>query len=70
MGFFIHNCILGMTTHHWRPQYRARDTGIAFFMVAVSYAIVGGGYYAAYPNSKEQIADVSADFFVYIPKKK
>ncbi|OQV19731.1 Sodium-coupled neutral amino acid transporter 9-like protein [Hypsibius exemplaris] len=57
MGFFIHNCILGMTVHHSRPQYKARDTGIAFLMTAISYAIVGGGYYAAFPNSKDLIAD-------------
>ena len=48
-----------MTVHHNRPQHKARDTGIAFLMTAISYAIVGGGYYAAFPHSKNLIADVS-----------
>ena len=64
MGFFIHNCILGMTVHHNRPQYKARDTGIAFLMTAISYAIVGGGYYAAFPHSKNLIADVSKNWVI------
>ncbi|XP_055343450.1 sodium-coupled neutral amino acid transporter 9 homolog isoform X1 [Paramacrobiotus metropolitanus] len=57
MGFFIHNCILGMTTHHANPQHRKRDTGIAFLMAAVCYAFVGGCYYAAFPVDKHLIAD-------------
>ncbi|GAV00073.1 hypothetical protein RvY_10974 [Ramazzottius varieornatus] len=57
MGFFIHNCILSMTAHHQQPQKKTRDTAIAFLMVAVSYMIVGGGFYAAFPDDKKTIAD-------------
>ncbi|XP_055329072.1 neutral amino acid transporter 9-like isoform X2 [Paramacrobiotus metropolitanus] len=56
-GFLIHNVIVSVTAYHNQPRKRARDTGIAVVLAAVTYAVLGILLYLSHPGPKEGIYD-------------
>ena len=56
VSYFIHNCILPILKNN-NPKNNTRDLGIAFSLVALSYASIGGITYLAYHRT-----DIPQDF--------
>eukprot|EP00116_Pleurobrachia_bachei_P008472 sb/3468734/ len=58
LSFFIHNAIVALIRNNENPKNNARDTSLAFLMVALTYGLVGGLFLITYPLHKSCIADV------------
>jgi len=57
LSMFIHNCILSIMRNQKHPENNARDLGIAYILVTMTYLFVGAVFYAAFPLTKSCIAD-------------
>ncbi|GAB6028939.1 hypothetical protein CHUAL_004734 [Chamberlinius hualienensis] len=57
LSLFIHNCILSIMRNQKNPKNNARDLGIAYVLVTMTYLFVGLVFYAAFPLAKSCIAD-------------
>lgn len=61
LAYFIHNCILSIMRNQEKPQNNARDLSIAFFLVALTYIIVGLLFFISFPREKSCIQEVLLD---------
>lgn len=57
LAYFIHNCIIAIVQNQEKPENNARDLGIAFFLVCITYLIIGVGLYITFPDKKSCICD-------------
>lgn len=59
MSFFIHNIIITIMQNNCDQSKNGRDLSFAYFLVMLTYIIVGVVFYICFPLSKSCIEDVS-----------
>lgn len=61
LAYFIHNCILSIMRNQENPKNNARDLSIAYFLVALTYIVVGLLFFISFPKEKSCIQEVLLD---------
>ncbi|XP_027049138.1 sodium-coupled neutral amino acid transporter 9 homolog isoform X4 [Pocillopora damicornis] len=61
LAYFIHNCILSIMRNQENPKNNARDLSIAYFLVALTYIVVGLLFFISFPREKSCIQEVLLD---------
>jgi len=61
LAYFIHNCILSIMRNQEKPKNNARDLSIAYFLVALTYIVVGFLFFISFPRDKSCIQQVLLD---------
>ncbi|KAL5250099.1 hypothetical protein ACHWQZ_G015982 [Mnemiopsis leidyi] len=60
LSFFIHNAVVALVRNNRNPKNNKRDVGIAFFMVALTYGLVGFLFLLTFPLAKTCISTVKS----------
>lgn len=63
MAYFVHSAVTTMVKDNRNQEKNARDLGIAYFLVFITYTILGLVFYLAYPGWKGCITDMFIDNF-------
>ncbi|XP_012062936.1 PREDICTED: sodium-coupled neutral amino acid transporter 9-like [Atta cephalotes] len=57
MSFFIHNIVINIMQNNRNQEKNGRDLTIAYFLVTLTYIIIGVGFFMCFPLSKSCIED-------------
>ncbi|EGI65050.1 PREDICTED: putative sodium-coupled neutral amino acid transporter 9 isoform X1 [Acromyrmex echinatior] len=57
MSFFIHNIVINIMQNNRNQEKNGRDLTIAYFLVTLTYIIVGVGFFMCFPLPKSCIED-------------
>ena len=57
LSYFIHNIIISIMKNNRYQENNGRDLSIAYVLVTLTYAVIGGVFYVSFPLAKSCIED-------------
>ncbi|KAK3913893.1 Sodium-coupled neutral amino acid transporter 9-like protein [Frankliniella fusca] len=57
LSYFIHNIIISIVKNNRHQENNGRDLSIAYVLVTITYAVIGGVFYIGFPLAKSCIKD-------------